>query len=243
MSGLKHPGRFGSSGFGPSLCALRGIDLRGRDEQVRGLLSDKELARQLGSGAWTDITAALFQEEKERVRNRPALHDGTLWKEGNRQENILQERKTSRHAAPMKRVIVRIGMPVMIAIRLSAPFIKQGIANLGVSVDFSIRKRLEATQGSEFNFVVVAQNLTTPKAEDRITSLLFVAKGDFLHGLSAIPAKSIFTVWLKSQCFLLFPVFQVLVWQHFVRCNLQFRWSTKGLWHRKVGQRKSASAL
>ena len=125
----------------------------------------------------------------------------------------------------------------MIAIRLSAPFIKQGIANLGV------RKRLEATQGSEFNFVVVAQNLTTPKAEDRITSLLFVAKGDFLHGLSAIPAKSIFTVWLKSQCFLLFPVFQVLVWQHFVRCNLQFRWSTKGLWHRKVGQKKECFCL
>ena len=46
------------------------------------------------------------------------------------------------------------------------------------------------------NSVVVAKTVACTKAEDKVTSLNFIAKGDFLHGVSAIPVKSILqNVW------------------------------------------------
>ena len=41
------------------------------------------------------------QKEKERVRDRPALHDGIPWKEGPRQETVFHERKASQQASPL----------------------------------------------------------------------------------------------------------------------------------------------
>ena len=61
------------------------------------------------------------------VRDRPALHDGTLWKEGPRQEKVCRERKTSQHFFFLKkRVIVHMGMLVITGIHLSGPYIKEG---------------------------------------------------------------------------------------------------------------------
>ena len=41
--------------------------------------------------------------------------------------------------------------------------------------------------------MVVAKTLDLTQAEDEVTSLKFMAKGDLLHGMSAIPVKSSFT--------------------------------------------------
>ena len=59
-------------------------------------------------------------EERERVRDRPTLHEGIPWVEGNRKQRVLQGRKTSQHASLFfLKVLVQEGMLVTIGISLS----------------------------------------------------------------------------------------------------------------------------
>ena len=48
--------------------------------------------------------------------------------------------------------------------------------------------------------VVVAETLDRTQAEDKVTSLKFIAKGDLLHGLSAIALKNVFTENWVDYC-------------------------------------------
>ena len=67
---------------------------------------------------------------------------------------------------------------------------KKGIANLGINVRLSKRTRLEANQRNGI-FLWSSPKLDHTQAEDKITSLKIIAKGDLLHGVSAISVKSI----------------------------------------------------
>ena len=49
------------------------------------------------------------------------------------------------------------------------------------------------------NSVVVSRTLDHTQAEDKLTSLKFSAKGDLLHGVSAIPLKSILQKIVKHS--------------------------------------------
>ena len=62
-----------------------------------------------------------------------------------------------------KRMIVQNGMSVITGILLSLPFIKQGIANLGISVRSSTRKRLGANRRNENILWWSPKHRITPK--------------------------------------------------------------------------------
>ena len=101
-----------------------------------------------------------------------------LGKEGPQQERVLQERESSQHASSLfKRVIVEMRMLVIAGIHLSVPFCNKRNVQPWFCVLLSVRRRLEANQRDD------------TQAEEKITSLKFKAKGDPLHGVSAIPVK------------------------------------------------------
>ena len=72
----------------------------------------------------------------------------------------------------------------------SVPFIREGIANLGVSVRLSIRKRLGANQSNDIILWSSPKTLDLTQPEDETHFEKLTAKGNFLHGMSAIPMKS-----------------------------------------------------
>ena len=77
-----------------------------------------------------------------------------------------------------------------VIVHLSVPFIKEGIANLGVSVRSSMMKRLGGKPKKRYNSVVVDKTLDLTQAEDEFISLRFMAKGNLQYGVSAIPVKT-----------------------------------------------------
>ena len=89
-----------------------------------------------------------------------------LWK-GPRQEKALQERTASQHASPVRRVIVK----------------KNACDYFGVTVRFKHKGKAGDGPKKRNNSVVVAKTLYCSEAEDKITSLQFIAKGDLLHGV------------------------------------------------------------
>ena len=81
-------------------------------------------------------------------------------------------------------------MQVITGSHHSVPFIRKGIANLGVSVRSSIRKRLGANQSNDIILWSSPKKLNLTQPEDEPHFVNFTAKGNFLHGMSAIPMKS-----------------------------------------------------
>ena len=79
-------------------------------------------------------------------------------------------------------------VPLITGIHLSVPFIKEETANLEVSVRSRILKRLGSNQRNEIIFVVVSKILDHTQAEENHFTR---AKGDLVHGVSTIPAKSV----------------------------------------------------
>ena len=61
-----------------------------------------------------------------RVRDRPALHNGPAWKEGPRQEKVLQGKKNIPHSSLFLGVIVQKGVLVIVVIHLSALLNQKG---------------------------------------------------------------------------------------------------------------------
>ena len=108
--------------------------------------------------------------------------------------DFFLERKTlgkislSGKGSPAK--IVQQEMLAITGIHLSVLFIKKGIANLGVFVPPSKRERLGANQ-RQTEYSVSREKMDHTQAVEKITSTKSVAKGDLLHGVSAIPVKSI----------------------------------------------------
>ena len=67
---------------------------------------------------------------------------------------------------------------------------KKGIAK---KCAFECAEKAVGEPKKRLNSVVVARTLDYTQAEDKITSLKFMAKGDLLHRRSAIAANSCFT--------------------------------------------------
>ena len=131
-------------------------------------------------------TKIICENPKERACDRPALHGRNYRKES------FGKGKPSRRATPIQEgVIVQKEMPVISGIRLSVPFIKKGNCKLGSKCAFKHTEKAGSEPKKRTNSVVVVKTLDHTQAEDEITSLPFTAKGDLLHGVSAIPVKSI----------------------------------------------------
>ena len=75
-------------------------------------------------------------------------------------------------------------------IHLSVPFIKKGIADLGVSVRLGAYGKGGSEPKKRTNSMLVADTLDCTQAEDKITSLTFIGKGALQHGLSPLPVMS-----------------------------------------------------
>ena len=93
----------------------------------------------------------------------------------------------------LQRVIVPKGLLVIPVIHDSVLFVKQGILNMRVSARLSTRKKLGGRRGEpkkRNNSVVVAKTWDYTQAQDKITSLEIIAKGDLLHSVS-YPVTSI----------------------------------------------------
>ena len=110
-------------------------------------------------------------KEKVMVRDRPALSPRrNLLGERLRQERLSGKENQPTCASPTKkRVIVQKGMPMISVIHWRATLVKEGLANLGVSVRVSIRKRLVANRRNEIILQWSPEHWISP--EQRIKSL------------------------------------------------------------------------
>ena len=85
---------------------------------------------------------------------------------------------------------------VITGIHLSVPFFKNGMANLEVYVQAYGKGKGEPKKRT--NSVVVAKTLDHTQADDQVTTIKFIAKGDFLHGVSAIPPTAMLQTSAKN---------------------------------------------
>ena len=69
---------------------------------------------------------------------------------------------------------------------------QEGDSKLGSKCAFQHAEKAEGEPKKRNNSVVVAETLDHTQAEEKVTSLTFRAKGDFLHAVSATPVKSFF---------------------------------------------------
>ena len=72
-------------------------------------------------------------------------------------------------------------MHVNTGIHLSVLFIKEGTVNMEVSARFEHTEKACGEPKERMNSVVGTNTLDLIQAEDKITSLIFIAKGDLLH--------------------------------------------------------------
>ena len=108
-------------------------------------------------------------------------------------KKVLQGRKRRANILRLfKRVIVQKGMPVIIGIHLSVPFIKKGSCKFGNQCAFMHTEETGGKPKKRYNSVVVAKTWTPPKQRTKITSQKFFAKGDLLHGVPAIPVNQFY---------------------------------------------------
>ena len=80
-------------------------------------------------------------------------------------------------------------MHVIIGIHMSAPIIIQEAAIFGNKGSFKQTEKAGGEPMKRNNLVAVALISDITESEEDTTSLKFKAKGDFLHGVSAIPMK------------------------------------------------------
>ena len=66
-------------------------------------------------------------------------------------------------------------------------FHQEGICKLGLKCALKHAEEDGREPQKRKNSVVVAKTLGRTQAEDKITSLKFIEKGDFLHGVTGIP--------------------------------------------------------
>ena len=94
---------------------------------------------------------------KGKVRDFPALHDGIPWKEEPDRKKF-SGKENQPPCLAYKRVTVQKGT-VITGIHLGVPIIKEGIANLGVSVRLKHTEKAGGEPEKRHNSVVVAKNI------------------------------------------------------------------------------------
>ena len=112
---------------------------------------------------WTETRSR--EEGRTRARGRPALHEGTPWKEGPRQEKVFQERKTSQHASHFKRVVVRKVTACDCWHPLECSFHQTGNCKLGSKCAFDYTEKAGSEPKRRKNSVVAAKSLDCTYAE------------------------------------------------------------------------------
>ena len=90
-------------------------------------------------------------QEKERVRDHPALRDGILVEEGNPTGKSHSGQKTSQRAFFffLKKCDVRKGVPVTTGIHLGVLFIKKRICKVGDKCAFMHTEKVEGKRRNE----------------------------------------------------------------------------------------------
>ena len=136
----------------------------------------------------------MWNETEHRIQTRRkgflvqlSRKESVPWVKETRKVRVFQEKKSSRPATHCRRASVQKEILVIIAIRLSVPSLeKERHCKLGSRCLFTHAKKCRCEPKKLHDSVVVAETLDHTQAQDTVTSPEFIAKGDFLHGVSAI---------------------------------------------------------